>query len=152
MPTASKMVAAVMIALTMFLAAEAAKAGLPEGRPAGYLSPIVAGIGFLCGWTILGTLTGNGYKASMGYKVSMGNGLRTAVTAVFWSLLAFALWEMLQLSMKMRYDGPLDALLGVLAIMVVYLKLVILPDVLVALGVGGTLSGLFAEWAGRRWN
>ena len=146
MPTASKMVAAVMIALTMFLAAEAAKAGLTEGRPAGYLSPIVAVIGFLCGWTILGTLTRKGYKASM------GNGLRTAVTAVFWSLLAFALWEMLQLSMKMRYDGPVDALLGVLAIMVEYLKLVILPDVLVTVGVGGTLSGLFAEWAGRRWN
>ena len=145
MPTAAKMVAAVMIAVTMFLAAEAAKAGLPEGRPAGYFSPIVALIGFLCGWTVLGPLTGRGNMAAMGY------GLRTAVTAVFWTLLAFALWDMLQLSMKMRYDGPIEALLGVLGIMVEHLKLVILPDVLVALGIGGLVSGLCAEWAGRRW-
>ncbi|MGQ0564229.1 MAG: TrgA family protein [Gemmobacter sp.] len=135
-----------MTALTLFLAAEAAKAGLPEGTPAGYFSPIVAGVGFVTGWMVLGTLTGRGYGNSMGL------GLRTAVTAVFWALLGFSLWHMIELSMKMRYDGPMQALLDVFALMVENGRLVILPDVLVALGVGGALTGLFAEWAGRRWN
>jgi len=146
MPTAAKMVAAVMTALTMFLAAEAYKAGLAEATQAGYFSPIIAGIGFLTGWTVLGTLTGKGYF------VSAGLGLRTAVTAVFWALLFFSLWNMIELSMKLRYDGPMDAILDVFALMIENGRLVLLPDVLVALGVGGILAGLFAESAGRRWN
>jgi hypothetical protein len=146
MPTAAKMVAAVMTALTLFLAAESAKAGLPHGTPAAYFSPIVAGIGFLTGWIVLGPLVGRGYVASLGY------GLRAAVTSVFWALLLFSLWDMIELSIKKRYDGPFDALLGVCSLMVENGRLVLLPDVLVALGVGAVLSGLFAEWAGRRWN
>ena len=146
MPTAAKMVAAVMTALTLFLAAEAARAGLPEGSPAGYFSPMVAGIGFLTGWMVLGTLTGRGYLASVGI------GLRTAVTAVFWALLLFSLWDMIELSMKLRYDGPMQAILDVFAIMIENGRMVLLPDVLVALGVGGAVTGLFAEFAGRRWN
>ncbi len=146
MPTAAKMVAAVMMALTLFLAAEAARAGFAEGTPADYFSPIVAGIGFVTGWMVLGTLTGKGYS------VSFGLGLRTAVTAVFWVLLAFSLWQMIELSMKMRYDGPMQAILDVFALMIENGRLVLQRDVLVALGVGGALAGLCAEWAGRRWN
>ena len=146
MPTAAKMVAAVMTALTLFLAAEASRAGLPPGTPAGYYSPIVAGVGFATGWLVLGTLTGRGYGASVGF------GLSTAVTAVFWALLLFSLWRMIELSMKLRYDGPTQAILDVFAIMVANGRLVLLPEVLVALGVGGVVVGLFAEFAGRRWN
>jgi hypothetical protein len=146
MPTAAKMIAAVLTALTLFLAAEAARAGLPEGTPAGKLAPISAGIGFVTGWVVLGALTGRGYFSSMGL------GIRTVLQAVFFVLLAFSLWEMLQLSMKLRYDGPMQALLGVFQIMTDYGRLILLPDVLVALGVGGSLAGYGAEWAGRRWN
>ena len=146
MPTAAKMVAAVMTAITLFLAAEASKAGLPQGTPAGYFSPMVAGIGFLTGWMVLGTLTGRGYVAAIGF------GLRTAVTAVFWALLLFSLWDLIELSMKLRYDGPMQAILDVFAIMITNGRLVLLPEVLVALGAGGTLAGLFAEFSGRRWN
>lgn len=146
MPTAAKMVAAVMTAMTLFLAAEASRAGLPQGTPAGYLSLIVAGVGFITGWLVLGTLTGRGYLAAMGL------GLRTAVTAVFWALLLFSLWKMIELSLKLRYDGPMQAILDVFAIMIENGRMVLLPDVLVALGVGGAVTGLFAEFAGRRWN
>ena len=146
MPTAAKIVAAAMSAITLLVAAEAAKAGLAAGTPVGYFSLIVAGIGLLTGWSVLGTLTGRGYVAAVGY------GLRTAVTAVFWVLLLFSLWEMIELSMKLRYDGPMQAILDVFALMIENGRLVLLPDVLVALGVGGVLAGLFAEWAGRRWN
>lgn len=146
MPTAAKIIAAVMSAITLFMAAEASKAGLPAGTPVGYFSLIAAGIGFLTGWRVLGTLTGWGFFTSVGY------GLRTVVTAVFWVLLLFSLWEMIELSIKMRYDGPMQAILDVFALMIENGRLVLLPDVLVALGVGGTLAGLFAEWAGRRWN
>jgi hypothetical protein len=145
MPTAAKIVAAVLTAMTLFLAAEASKAGLPDGTPAGYFSPISAGIGFLTGWAVLGTLVGRGYRASIGY------GLRTVVTAVFWVLLLFSLWQMIELSMKMRYDGPMQAILDVFALMIENGRLVVLPDVLLTLGVGGVVAGMFAESAGRRW-
>jgi hypothetical protein len=146
MPTAAKIVAAVMTALTLFLAAEASKGGLPEGTPAGYLSPICAAIGFVTGWRVVGSLAGRGYFSGM------GTGMRAAVQSVFWVLLLFSIWKMVELSTKLRYDGPMQAILGVLDIMVDYGRLVLLPDVLMALGIGGALAGLFAEWAGRRWN
>ena len=46
----------------------------------------------------------------------------------------------------------MQAILDVFAIMITNGRLVLLPEVLVALGAGGTLAGLFAEFAGRRWN
>jgi hypothetical protein len=146
MPTAARMVSAVLMGMTMFLAAEASKAGLPEGTQVQYYSPIVALVGALTGWMVMGRLAGRGYRASLGF------GLRTAVTAVFWVLLLFSLWQMIELSMKMRYDGPMQAILGVFGLMVENGRLVILQDVLVTLGLGGLLTGFAAEWAERRWN
>lgn len=145
MPTAAKLFAALAFAVTGFVAAEMFKPGMSDGTPFGHFSLIVAAIGGLTGWMVMGGLAGKGYMAAG------GSGLRTSVTVVFWVLLAFSVVEMIKLSTKMRYDGPMDAIIGVFQLMLDYGRLVLRPPVLAALAIGGILGGMLTEWAARRW-
>lgn len=145
MPTAAKLMAMIAFFFVGFAAAELFKPGMPEGTPFGPFSFIVGGIGGLTGWLVMGGLAGRGYGASAGF------GLRTSVTLTFWALLGFSLREMVLLSMKLRYDGPMDAVIGVFQLMFEYGQLLLFPPVLVALGAGGVVGGILTEWAARRW-
>jgi hypothetical protein len=145
MPTAAKLVAAVLYAIVGFFAAEAVKPQMPEGTQFGLFSVVVAAIGLGCGWMVMGRLAGRGYSAAV------GSGVRTAVTIVFWGLLVFSIYEMLRQSMRMRYDGPMEALQGVLELMYGYGQVLLAPMVLGVLAVGGVLAALVTEWAKARW-
>lgn len=145
MPTAAKLFAAVAFAIVGYLAAEAFKPAMPEGTQFGVFGLVCAGIGALCGWFIMGRLAGLGYYAASGF------GARTSVTLVFWALLAFSLREMILRSTKLRYDGPMEALTAALALMLEYGRLMLTPEVLGTLLVGGLLGGVLTEWAAKRW-
>jgi hypothetical protein len=145
MPTAAKLVAALAFFATGFLAAEAFKPGMPEGTQFGAFSLMVGAIGALTGWMVSGPLAGRGYGNSI------GTGLRTAATLTFWALLLFSGWVMIDLALKMRYDGPMDALVGVFALMLEHGQLVLTAPVLTALGAGGVVGGILVESSARRW-
>jgi hypothetical protein len=118
---------------------------MPEGTQFGLFSLLVAGIGLLCGWMVMGTLAGQGYGRSAGF------GLRTSATLVFWALVVFSVYEMIVRSTKMRYDGPMEALVGVFDLMLQHGVLVLTVPVLAVLAAGGVLGGWAAEFAVRRW-
>lgn len=145
MPTASKLAAAVAFALVAFLTLHTLVPHLPEGTQLGYAREISAAIGFLVGWLILGRATGRGYKDAV------NSGLVTAVAVVFWALLSFSIYLMIRKSMRMMYDGPMEAVLGVFELMLEYGRTMLVPDVLGVLLVGGVLGGIFAEWASKQW-
>ncbi|NUB45158.1 TrgA family protein [Fertoebacter nigrum] len=145
MPTAAKLVAAIVFAALGFMAAELFKPAMPEGTQFGLFSPICAGIGLLCGWIVMGPLAGRGTWAAM------GSGVRTAATIAFWALLGFSIYEMVLRSMKLRYDGPMEAVLAVFDLMLERGRLMLMPDLLGLLLLGGLLGGVLVEWAGRRW-
>lgn len=146
MPTAAKLISAVAFAIVALIAATAFVTHMPEGSRIGLFPEITAGIGFAVGWLVMGGLVGQGYGEAA------GSGLRTSVTLVFFTLLGFAIYLMVQKSYKMVYDGPMEAVLGVFEIMLEYGQMMLVPDVLGVLAVGGVLGGLAAEWAGRRWS
>lgn len=146
MPTASKLVAAVAYALLGFLAALTFVKYLPDGTPLGYFREITAAIGFIVGWLVMGKLTRKGYREAI------NSGLVTAMLLVFWALLAFSLYFMLRKSMRMMYDGPMEAVLGVFQLMFDYGKMLLVPDMLGVILVGGIVAGLVCEWAGKRWS
>jgi hypothetical protein len=146
MPTAAKLVASLAFALTGFLAAEAFKLGMPEGMAFGPFSLVIAAVGFICGWRIAGRLAGKGFSSSIGY------GLRTSVTIVFWGLLIYSTERMIQRALDMLYKGPIEAVLGIFQLMYELGLKVPTPEVLTVLIVGGVIGGLAAEWAARRWN
>lgn len=146
MPTAAKLVAAVMFAAVGFLAAQAYVPSLPEGTQIGFLREICAMLGLVIGWFVMGRLVGKGYVEAVGF------GIRTSVTVLFWAVLGFSIYEMILRSTKMMYDGPMEALLGVFDLVIYYGKMMGSPEFIGTLLIGGVLGGIAAEWAGRRWS
>ena len=147
MPTAAKLVSAVAIALVALWAALAYIPQLPPDTDVGYLREIMSALGLVIGWRSLGRFVGRGYGEAIGH------GLRASVLLVFWALLGFSSYTMLLRSTRQIYRADVGrALLDVPSIMLDYGKLLLAQDVLVALGVGGIIAGLAAEWTSRRWS
>lgn len=145
MPTAAKLTAAVLFALVGAIAAHLFLPALPQGTPPGWLREVSAAVGLLCGWLVMGARVGKGTGEAI------GSGLLTAAVMLFWVMLIFSGVTMIRRSMRMLYDGPMDALLGVLALMYDYGKLLAAPATPLALVIGGALAGMMAEAAARRW-
>lgn len=146
MPTMTKLTAAVLFAAVAYLAAEAFKPGMPEGTQWGQFLPISAAIGLLCGWFVMGKLSGQGYRASAGY------GVRTSVTLAVWALFIFSIVLMVRKAFRKRYDGPMEAVVDIFALMLEHGQIALTMPVLAVLGIGGVLGGLLSEWARRRWD
>jgi hypothetical protein len=145
MPTAARLMAAFSFFIVAFLAAEAFKPMMPEGTQFGLFSVISGGIGALSGWFVSGALAGRGMMASIGI------GVRTSATAVFFTLVLFSGREMLIRAVKHLYHGPMDALQGMMALIAKYaLLLANKPDLVILIG-GGAVAGMVTEWASRRW-
>lgn len=146
MPTAAKLFGALAFAAIAFFAANAVVPLLPEGAQLGSFIPISTIVGALSGWFVAGPLSGRGYKASF------GNGMRAALSIVFWCLAIFAVDEMVNNAIRHRYDGPMSAIVGAFEIALDFAKMILVPDVVGILVIGGMLGGAFVEWVARRWS
>ena len=65
--------------------------------------------------------------------------------------LAHAFWEMLKLSIDRKFDGPMEALVGMVQLAIEYSAELLRVNVLITLVTGGLFGGLFAEFISRRW-
>lgn len=146
MPTAAKLVAAAMFALVGLVGALYYSPLLPEGTQVRWLPHSAAIIGFLCGWMIMGR------QAGRGVRTAIGNGISTVVALVFWLALGWSIYEMVVRSTKMMYDGPMEAVLAVFDLMVGYGRLMLAPEIIGTVVIGGVLGGIATELAGRRWS
>jgi hypothetical protein len=145
MPTAAKLVASVLFALLSFFIADLYAQGITDGTRTTYLLPGCAAIGLICGWRVMGRLVGKGMGDAM------GSGIRTALTIVFFALLLFSIYEMVVVSTKGLYDGPMEAVLAIFDIMLKYGRGLVTPELIGTILVGGGLAGMTTEWADRRW-
>lgn len=145
MPTAARLVAAILFAIVALFAAEAYKPELPEGMAVGALTPVAVLVGLGCGWMVMGRLVGHGMVTSA------GQGLRTSLTIVLWVLGIFCIREMLIKSTRLQYDGPLEAIVGIFQLMMEYAGTALTVPVVGVLVVGGMLAGMVAEFAHSRW-
>lgn len=146
MPTAARLFAMLGFAAMAFFVTELYKPLLPEGTQMGMFTPINVAVGALAGWMVMGRLAGYGYVAAV------SSGLRTALTALFYALFIWSANEMLQRSMDMRYDGPVEALQQMLVLGVDFVKLGLTdPQVPIALFAGGLCAAFLSEWAAREW-
>ncbi|SEC05529.1 TrgA family protein [Rhodobacter sp. 24-YEA-8] len=147
MPTSAKMVAAVWFALMGWLAANAHIPALPDGGAGGTMvfRGVSAAIGLICGWKIMG----NGVGSS--YADSIGTGLKTSIVMAILALMVFSGRQMITDSMKMRYEGPMDAMLGWFTKMMENGWDMLTVGVLGVLILAGVFGGPLAEWTRRRW-
>ncbi|MFN0113047.1 MAG: TrgA family protein [Paracoccaceae bacterium] len=145
MPTAAKLFAALSFLLVCFFAAEITKPHLPEGTVFGWFSEVSALIGLLFGWRVMGPTVGRGYYAAG------SAGIRTSALSVLMALFLFSSENMLVQAFRRAYDGPTEAVIGILKVALDYAQMLLKPDVAAVLILGGAGAGLVAEWASRRW-
>lgn len=136
MPTGAKLVGALAFAALAFFISDLIKPLFPEGTRFGWFSPLNALIGAVMGWRIMGKGAGDTYRRTFGF------GLTTLAATAFWSLLVWSGNEMLKNSMRLRYDGPVEALQEMAQIFVDYARVAAVSQVVWPAIIGA----LFAAW------
>lgn len=147
MPTAAKLVAAMIFAIIAYLAADQYAYVVPEGRPAGSLREVSALFGLMTGWFVMG----NFLMKRRGSVEAMGTGMRCSVTMTFAVLVVYSVWEMFSRALDGRYKGLQDALLDVVARALAFGTPIFTPGVLGVLLLGGLFGGALAKFAADRW-
>lgn len=147
MPTAAKLIAAVLFAALAWIVSENVREVMPgEGRGATLLSPINALLGLAAGWRVLGNRAGDGYVPAVGY------GLTTVCVIYFWSLLIWGCYEMIMRSIGGRYSGPFDAIEGLGDLMLDYSAMIVTPTIIGSAVFGSILCALVVEYFAHRWS
>ncbi len=146
MPTAAKLVAAILTAVLGYYVADVIVPHLPEQDRDNYMRETSAFVGLLVGWRFLGWRVGGGFRAAVGL------GLSTALVLFVAGMVTFAFYEMIIRALRKSYKGPFEALEGMMKIGIENLEYVQHPDVIASLVVGGIIIGLVTEIAARRWS
>jgi hypothetical protein len=145
MLTIPKVIAGLFFAALGFFVADLIKPLLPEGTRASLLNETLAIIGFVSGWIMAGAKAGDGTRAGLGY------GLTSSGLLVFLGLFAFSGYEALDRSMNRRYDGPMEAIMGMIGLGMEYAVLIATPSIVGTMIVGGLFGGWLTEWSAKRW-
>jgi hypothetical protein len=142
--TMPKLVAAVLFAILAWYVSNLIEPLFPEGYDPGRFSEGNFVIGLGVGWVVAGSRAGRGWSSGI------SAGLTAAFALVFWGLLLNCTYEMLRLSLRRQYDGPVEAVVGVFELMMENLLLMINPTVLGALFGGAAIIGLIVEYTSRK--
>lgn len=145
MPTAARLIAALCLALLALAVSYEVMPHMPESTDFGYFVPLNIALGGICGWAFLGRHTG------LGRIGAINNGIAGVAVLVFWGLAAQGTYEMFRLAMTHRYRDPLEAIFGIFELSVGYAQVLIAPEILATLVIGGVLAGLITEFAGKTW-
>jgi hypothetical protein len=145
MPTGAKAMAAVNFAVVGWMMANAYVPNMPEAATVGYFRELTGLLGAIIGWRVMGRSVGKGYVGAI------GSGWKTVLVLVFFALLLFGIYEMLMQSVKMRYDGPFEAIIDVFKMMLERSEPLLSLGVVLVAAIGGGIAGILTENANRRW-
>lgn len=145
MLTAPRLVAALLLGGVGFAGSELIKPLMPEGTQFGWFSFVNFGLGMIVGWVVIGSRIGRGIVPAI------NNGLTGAAALIFWGVFTQAGNEMLRLSLRRRYDGPVEGLTDLFRIAMDYALTMATVPVLGTLFLGGVLAAVLAEVSVRYW-
>jgi hypothetical protein len=145
MPTGAKAMAAISFAVVGWLIANSYVPNMPEAISVGFFRELMALLGAVIGWRVMGNSVGKGYVGAI------GSGWKTVIVLVFFALLLFAIYEMLMQSVRMRYEGPMEAIIDVFDMMMERSQPLLSAGVLLVAAIGGGVAGVLTENASRRW-
>ncbi|MDA8746940.1 TrgA family protein [Litoreibacter sp.] len=146
MPTAARMITALIFAGLAFYTSGVAKTLLPEGTPTGVFTPWAMFLAACSAWRVIGRLIGRGYKTAI------NTGVYAIGVAMFFVTALFSISEMIKRSMRLQYDGPMEAVVNMFGIALEYGVMFLDPRIGGTLLIGGILSGIIAEWAENKWH
>lgn len=145
MPNAARLVAAVSLALIAFILSGQIMPLMPEGTGFGYFTWINVALGLLVGWIVMGK------RAGRGTTPGINNGLTGVVALIFWGLFFQGCYEMFRQATRNRFDSPFEAVLAIFEIAAEYGMMLLVPQIIATVLIGGVLAGLVTEFAWRRW-
>lgn len=145
MPTAGKLVAAILFGVLAYYVTTLTVPLFPEGTQPRFLFVINIGAGVLMGWIVAGSRAGTGYSAALGY------GITTGAVIAFWSLFGNSCLEMLERSLNNRYDGPVEAVVSIFELSIELGWLMATQSVVVVLLIGSIIAGLITDFIGQRF-
>lgn len=143
--TAARMVAALCMTVLAWLGVDYVTGLVPDKESFGPLPYVAMAIGFLCGWIIIGPRAGRGGAAAISH------GLTGVVAAIFWVMLAVSVDEMVDLAMRHRYNGALDAFGAIFEIAVDEGKILLDTGFFMMMAIGAIVVGILPEIASRHW-
>jgi hypothetical protein len=145
MPTTGRLAGAVFYAALGVVLAFFLVPFFEEARSPRYWYPLCGIVGVLVGWFIVGSRSGQGTGAAFGTAIT------GAIALVFWVLFLLSGYDMIQVSMRGRFSGPMEAVINVFTFMVDYGKMFYSPmNLFVCLG-GGIIAGLLTDAVGSRY-
>ncbi|WP_457649393.1 TrgA family protein [Profundibacter sp.] len=145
MPSAIRLAGLVVFAAMGWVISEMIIPLMPEGTNPGAFSIYNAILGAILGWVMM--------KPAVTRSPSgpLGAGITTAVALVFWGLFFYSLIEMIKQSMRMRYDGPVEAVVNIFQIMMEYGVMIATPAIIITALVFGAVGGIFCGAVAKRW-
>ena len=145
MPTAGRLAGAVVLFLYGWYIAPIMGPLFPENNPPDFLVPLCAVLGLVIGWAFLGG------RAGMGYSHAVGNGLTTAFLWSFWTLFFISGNAMIKKALRRIYDGPMEALTDVFALMIEMAQDLFDVNLLVSIIAGGLICAYVTEYFGQKY-
>ncbi|HEY9038944.1 MAG TPA: TrgA family protein [Roseovarius sp.] len=145
LPTAARLVAAISLGVLGWVGSDMVRPLMPPHTAFGWFNYVNAVLGVLCGWFVIGS------RAGRGYAEALANGLTGVLALIIWGFFAQSFNLMLKQSLEKKYDGPVDAIVGIFDNALDYAQYLIDPMLIGSLLVGGMICGLLAEIASRRW-
>lgn len=137
--------AAVSFAVVGWIMANYYELNAPDVAALGPIREGAALAGACVGWSVMGNSVGNGYVEAA------GSGIKTALALAVVALFLLGLSEMLTNSVKLQYDGALDAIVDVFQSMARRSHGMLSLGVFGTLLFGGIVAGMLTENASRRW-
>ncbi len=146
MPTIGRMVSAVGLMIVAWFASEQTRTLMPPHTDFGYFNTVNVALGCVCGWVVTGKRLGRGFSQGI------SAGWTGLAALVFWAIFLQAANEMLDLSLHRRFDGPLEAIVGMFNLSLDYVKLLLDAKLAGILVGGAAIIGLISELVARRWS
>lgn len=145
MPTAAKLAAAILFGALAWWVSELVKPLFPEGTNLGRFAEWNALIGAVIGWRVAGT------RARTTWPNAVAYGLTASLGMAGMALFLHSLMRMLARSYGRVYEGPVEAVVDVVRIMMDNAGMLLSPPVIGTLVVGGVVGGLATEWVARKY-
>jgi hypothetical protein len=145
MPTAGRLAGAIIFGLFGWYFAGLTIPFFPESNAPDYWLPASAALSLFVGWRICGT------RAGQGYNPAIGSGLTTAFAIGFCMIFMLGFNQMISNSLRLRYDGPMEAIVDVFSQMLEFSLLFYDVTLIVTLFVGGVVCAWVTEYFGQRF-
>ena len=145
MPTAAKLAAAILFGTLAWYVSDLVTMLFPDRADFGRFLQYNAVLGALVGWWVAGS------RARTTWPNAVAYGVTSALSMMLLALLLHSSTVMLSQSFHRVYEGPFEALLDVVRMMIDRFTLIATPQIMSTLLVGGVLGGLATEWVARKY-